>query len=126
MGLSILIVDDNIDVRARLVELLRQVTGVGTIGEADSLAAARRALAIRIPDLLILDLQLPDGSGIDFLREFRGDGLPSLSIVLTHYSLSVYRRACLDLGASYFLDKATEFERVAELAASLARARGDV
>lgn len=126
MSLSILIVDDNLDVRARLVDLLRQVPGVDAIGEADSLAAARRALDIRRPDVLVLDLQLLDGSGIDLLRDLRGAGPPSVSIVLTHYPLTVYRRACLDLGANYFLDKATEFERVADIAASMVRPSGAV
>lgn len=125
MSLSILIVDDNLDVRARLVDLLRRVPGVDAIGEADSLSAARRALDIRRPDVLVLDLQLLDGSGIDLLRDLRGADLPSVSIVLTHYPLTVYRRACFDLGAHYFLDKATEFERVADIAASMARPPGE-
>lgn len=65
----ILLVDDEPHVPLLVRPLLQQL-GI-TVQTARSLAEARRSLAHRRPDGVLLDLHLPDGSGLDLLRELR-------------------------------------------------------
>ena len=66
---TVLVVDDE-DVFARAVGRKLGRSGVASVLAPD-LAQARSQLARRRPDLVLLDMRLPDGSGLDFLRELR-------------------------------------------------------
>jgi PAS domain S-box-containing protein len=69
--IDILHVDDDAD----LAEVVRaSLAGAGKVRTAGTLAAARRAIQLRRPDLIILDVGLPDGSGLDLLSEMDGAG----------------------------------------------------
>jgi PAS domain S-box-containing protein len=76
--LDILHVDDDAD----LAEVVRaSLAGAGRVRTAVTLSAARRAIQLRRPDLVILDVGLPDGSGLDLLPDINGDGLQTPVIV---------------------------------------------
>lgn len=68
---------------------IAQVTGI-----SHSLSGCRKALSLKLPDVLLLDLNLPDGSGIDFCHEIRKK-YPGLKILIltTHEEYSVAKRA---------------------------------
>ncbi|WP_374472314.1 CHASE3 domain-containing protein [Phenylobacterium sp.] len=69
--LDILHVDDDAD----LAEVARaSLAGAGRVRTAATLAAARRAIRARRPDLIILDVGLPDGSGLDLLADLSAEG----------------------------------------------------
>ena len=83
-GTSVLIVDDE-ELFARAVGKKLDRNGIGCELALD-LAAARASLAGRPPDLILLDMRLPDGSGLDFLRELRaGDHADVPVLVLTAF-----------------------------------------
>ena len=83
-GTSVLIVDDE-ELFARAVGKKLGRNGIGCELAGD-LAAARACLAGRRPDLILLDMRLPDGSGLDFLRELRaGDHADVPVLVLTAF-----------------------------------------
>ena len=81
---SILIVDDNEDA---LEMLSRVLTADGyQVQVANSLAAGREALDRWVPDVALVDIGLPDGSGLDLARAFaEGDGRPALMLALSGY-----------------------------------------
>jgi two-component system copper resistance phosphate regulon response regulator CusR len=92
-----------------------EVIPVASIGEA------REALA-QEPDLIVLDLMLPDGSGIDLLRQFRGQGIWQPVLVLTARDSVDDRIQGLDAGADDYLVKPFSFnELLARLRALLRR-----
>ena len=101
--MRILIVDDDAEVRRLLVQALER-DGY-SLATAASLAAAHAALVERPADLLVLDLGLPDGSGVELCRALRraNDGVPIL--VLTARSEVAKRVEALDAGADDFLAK---------------------
>jgi CheY-like chemotaxis protein len=77
------------------------LTAVGT------LAAARRAVAADPFDLVLLDVRLPDGNGLDLARDIRASGLepqPRI-LVLSASVLEAERDAALDAGGDHFLAK---------------------
>lgn len=112
---SVFIVDDSHIVRERLISRLEMLQGLGKINQAEDSATAIASLAHIHPDIAILDIQLPDGSGIDILMKIKKESVNTVVIMLTNYPYSVIRKRCIELGADYFLDKSTEFDQVIDI-----------
>jgi two-component system nitrate/nitrite response regulator NarL len=79
---KILIADDHPMIRTAIEVLLRD-TGQTIVGSATTGEEALRSLEELRPDLLLLDLQMPEGSGMDVLRAVRSDGLTLRVVLLT-------------------------------------------
>ncbi|HET9577953.1 MAG TPA: response regulator [Usitatibacter sp.] len=120
---QVFIVDDSTSIRLRLNEMLRRMSDVAVVGEADSALAAVDGILRTHPDSVLLDLNLMGKSGMDVLRTVHPQAPDIVFIVLTNHSEPQYRRACARAGARYFLDKSTEFERVREVIAEIASTR---
>jgi len=113
--MKILIVDDSEVVRERLKAMLSEVTELKNINQAEDVPEAISSFQKLNPEVVILDIRLPGGSGIDVLREIKKSNQPPLVIVLTNYPYPQYRRKCIEAGADFFFDKSTEFHKVTEL-----------
>jgi len=102
----VLAVDDDAELLALVIMLLKRVN-IETIGAENAVQAAQILRQPPLPDLLILDLMLPDISGIDFLKQMRAkpvfDSLPVL--VLSALAEPQEIRAALDAGADRYLTK---------------------
>jgi DNA-binding NarL/FixJ family response regulator len=121
--MNVLIVDDSQLVAERLEEMLAQVSNdLRVIWHARSAEEGRQAFRCGKPDVIILDVQMPGGSGIALLPEVKRGTAPPVVIVLTNYPLPQYRNRCLEAGADYFFDKSTQFEDVSAILAGLLRA----
>jgi DNA-binding NarL/FixJ family response regulator len=108
--MRVLIADDSLLLRTQLHHLLSEVPGVEEISEAEDVAAAIRLCSSFTPDALILDLQMPGGSGFDVLHALRQQGADCTIFVLTNHADDCNRRKCKALGAQYFFDKTREYE----------------
>jgi len=109
---KVLIVDDSAIIRERLKAMLSEITELENISQArDSLEAISSFQKLN-PEVVILDIRMPGGSGIDVLQEIKKSNQPPVVIVLTNYPYPQYRRKCLDAGADFFFDKSTEFDKV--------------
>lgn len=95
--LTVLVVDDDFRVANMHAGIVDAMPGFTVVATANTLAAARRAAAV---DLALVDVYLPDGSGIDFVRELRGD-----SMVLTAATEADTVRAAMAAGAVSYLVK---------------------
>lgn len=97
--------DDDEQVRSLLVRLLR-VTG-HVVEEADSAEAATERLEKSIPDLILLDMQLPGKSGMDLLRAIRGDARFRLTpvVMITGAATQALKVKAIDSGVTEFLAK---------------------
>lgn len=111
----VFLVEDSPAIRARLAATIRGIEGAKLVGEAGSVGAAIDGIRSTRPSAVILDLQLEDGSGLDVLRAVY-PAAPGLHVaVLTNYATDQHRRACMDAGAEYFLDKSSDFPRIREI-----------
>ncbi len=119
----IYIVDDSASLRSRLAEMLGRIAEVRIVGESGAAAQAIVDILALRPDSVLLDLNLGGTSGMQVLREIHSQVPEIAFVVLTNHSEPQYRRACQRAGASYFLDKSTEFERVPAVIAEIASAR---
>lgn len=96
----------------RLVTLLEAIDGVEIVGQADTVAAAIRALRQCKPDVMLLDLQLPDGNGLEVLQMMYNERNPTVVVVLTNYPHAQYERRALATGAHAFLNKARDISKI--------------
>jgi DNA-binding NarL/FixJ family response regulator len=123
--MKVLIADDSIAVVERLIDLLKGVPGVQLVGQAGDVQEAIRSVHEKKPDTLILDFQMPGGSGLDVLRAIR-PGHPSLHVVVcTNYNTPQYRRECITAGSDIFVDKSTEFEKIPEILSEWLKEQSD-
>lgn len=117
--MRVLIADDSEVLVQRLVEALAGMRGIEIVGEAGTVEEATRAACNLKPDVMILDLAMPGGSGIDVLENLKRDRVTPIVIVFTNYSYVQYREKCRQLGARFFFDKSAEFDKVGEVLAAL-------
>jgi two-component system nitrogen regulation response regulator NtrX len=100
----VLVVDDEPDIRHLIEEILRDEGH--SVRTADALASARAALKTEKPDLLLLDVWLPDGDGLRFLRELiDGGGLPCPTVMISGHGNIESAVEAVRLGAYDFLEK---------------------
>jgi two-component system, NarL family, response regulator NreC len=105
-SIDILLVEDHRMVRSGLRLLLQSSPGLHVIGECGDLATARRLVVTRRPDVLVLDLHLADGSGLDALPDLvAAGGGATRVIVLTMQDDVAVARTAIQEGASGFLLK---------------------
>jgi two-component system, LytTR family, response regulator len=111
-----LIVDDEPLARRRLQRALAQIDGVGVIGEAGNIRDAAALIAERAPNLLLLDIQMPNGSGFDLLERL-SEPAPAVIFVTAfdQYAVSAFEARAVD-----YVLKPVEFARIA---AAVERAR---
>jgi DNA-binding NarL/FixJ family response regulator len=118
----VLLVEDSVVLAERLAELIDPIADVELVGvvdtETDAIAAARRNPV----DVIILDLHLRQGTGFGVLRALASLPRRPQVVVLTNYDLPEYENAAMRLGASYFLDKARDYDRLPQVLEELSQA----
>jgi DNA-binding NarL/FixJ family response regulator len=111
---QVLIVDDSKPIRERLVALLAESDQIHIAGQAGSGHEALEAVRHLRPDTVILDIRLPDKSGIDVLKTIKARHPEMIVIMLTNFDDTQYRRQCRQMGADHFLNKNLEFEKIVD------------
>jgi DNA-binding NarL/FixJ family response regulator len=113
--LRVVIVDDSVVIRQRLVGLLEDVGGIQVVGIATDGHEGLDAILTLNPDVVILDIRMPGMSGIELMEDLRRRDVSPTIIVLTNFPYPAYRKRCQELGAEYFFDKSTEFPAAVEV-----------
>lgn len=111
----VFVVEDAPEVRKRLVAMLGTVAGVEVAGEAESVRGAIDGVLATPVDVILLDLQLGDGSGLEVLAAVKPRRPGIRVIVLSNLATPQHRAASLDAGAEIFLDKSHDFGRLPEI-----------
>jgi DNA-binding NarL/FixJ family response regulator len=112
MKTTVLLIDDHDLIRQGLRRALEHDGDFEVVGEASTLAEASELLESQAPAILIIDVRLPDGNGIELARAAR-KARPDLGIVvLTMYAGDEQLFEALDAGASAFVPKSSPAEDV--------------
>lgn len=117
----VLIVDDHDVVREGLRTLIQKRTEFAVVGEADSVASAIAEAQRSQPDVIIMDVRLSDGSGVDACREIRAKRPETKVLMLTSYADDEAVLASIMAGASGYLLKQTRSQDLAEALRKVAR-----
>jgi len=118
--LQIMIADDTQEIRRLLEMLLSEIDGVAICGKAENGAEALRLARENHPDLLVLDVSMPDMSGIEVLQQIRKNDQSMIVVMFTIESQ--LRDYCLKAGANYFFSK-NEIGDLVEIIQMLLRQR---
>ena len=109
-SLRVLVVDDSVLMRNLVAHMIEEMPGVELVGRAANGAVALRKLSLANPDLIILDLEMPEMDGLQFLDERRRRGIDIPVIILSSLATrgAKVTMQALQLGASDFVLKPTD------------------
>jgi len=109
----VFIVEDSPLIRKRIMDNLRSIGGFVVVGFAESEDDAVAAITETEPDVVVTDIRLKEGNGIEVVRQVRQASLtsPPKIYVLSNYASPEYRHECELVGADAFFDKSGEYDR---------------
>ncbi len=110
--MKVFIVEDSGKVRELLQRMLTNLPNAQFVGSAVDELGAIECIEALLPDVVILDLNLKPGSGVEVLKSIKKNHPEIKVIVLTNYVDEFYIKSCKDAGVDYFFDKTFQFSMV--------------
>lgn len=110
--MMVYLVEDSPVIRERLRDMVLELDPGTMVFEAVSPGAAIAGILEVQPELVVLDLKLEGGSGLDVLKEVNEKQPASQVMVFSNHASLPYRKKCMAMGAAGFFDKAQDFELV--------------
>jgi two-component system response regulator DevR len=110
--MNVFIVEDEPKTRKELANLLADEKGLAVVGEAGTVRDALAGIKATLPEAVLLDISLPDGSGVEVLKYIRQHDLKHSVVVLTSNPYDALRTKCQSLGAAAVLDKLDGLDQV--------------
>lgn len=117
--MKLYLVENSNYLRERLTRLVGRRQNVQVVGSAATAREAVEGIRRLKPDVILLDIRLDQGTGLDVLKQVKTRGKPPVVIVLTNYAYPQYRDRYLASGADYFFDKSAELDLMLEALESL-------
>ena len=121
--IQVMIIDDHEVVRRGIAEVVDRSEGLCVIAEAGSVAEALRRAKLTLPDFALVDLRLPDGTGIDIIRGLAQESPETRSVVLTSFDDDDALAESLEVGAKAFLLKSVRGAEINEVIRAVAAGR---
>jgi len=118
---NVLIIDDSLLLRKRMSCRMERIPGVEVVGEASNVQEGITAFRRFLPDVVVLDLQMPGGSGWDVLETIKKERPQTRVAIFTNYPLPQFRKKSVEAGAEWFFDKTTESRQLEDVLKELAR-----
>jgi YesN/AraC family two-component response regulator len=110
--MKILVADDSSLLRERIKSLIQNISNESVVYEAENGADALSIIRQKQPDLAILDIRMPEMTGIEVLKKVRELKMDTKVCILTNYAYPIYKRRCIEAGADFFLRKTEDFEEI--------------
>lgn len=120
-NLKILIADDTAVLLERLSVKVSEINRVEVIGLAKDTPEAISLFDSLKPDAVILDIQMPGGSGLDVLHHIKRIRPDTTVVVMTNSPYPQYREASISAGADFFMDKSNDLREIIKVINDLAQ-----
>ncbi|WP_328383481.1 response regulator transcription factor [Streptomyces sp. NBC_00400] len=120
MTIRVLIADDQAMIRGSFAVLLNAQPDIEVVGEADNGAEAVRQVAEHAPDVVLMDIRMPELDGLEATRRITGSGSLTKILMLTTFDLDEYVYEALRAGASGFLLKDSSAHELAAAVRTIA------
>ena len=117
--MKVYIVEDAPETRRDIANALAPMKDIEVVGEAESILDARKGIYSSSPEAVILDISLPDGSGVEILKLIRNWRKQIRVVVLTFDPSKELRDKCMELGAAAIFDKLNGFNKAVEFVQGL-------
>ena len=119
--MKVVIADDSSLLRDRIKSLLNSLNNDPEVYEAANGAEALQIIREKEPDLVILDIRMPEMNGIEVLKKIRESKMKVKVCILTNYAYPVYKRKCFEAGADFFLRKTEDLEKIEIIVSDMLR-----
>lgn len=113
--MRIVLVEDSPVVRERLIAMVSGLRDATLVGYAEDAVHATACIKALQPEVVILDIQLAQGSGIEVLREVKRLPQAPVAIMLTNLVSDECRAICRRAGAEFFLDKSFGYDQLIDI-----------
>ena len=113
--MKLLIVDDSDLLQSRLRNAIMEFDKTIRIALASTYKEGLELFSTFKPNTVILDIALPDGSGINLLQIFKKEKPSAKVIIFTNYPTSEFNKSCMGLGADCFFDKSNLSRLIASI-----------
>lgn len=113
--LVVLVVEDSLAIIERILAMLQEVETIKLVIHAASYKESIKMINEIETDVVLLDLNLPDKSGVELLQVIKTRNPGSKVIVLTNHATENYRDICNYMGTDYFFDKSLDFDKIPEV-----------
>ncbi len=110
--IKVLFVEDSITLQLVLTNAVLDMPGLKLAGVVDSAADAIAAFALHRPDIVVLDLVLRAGNGLDVLQTIKADQPTCCVLIFTGHDGEAFRRRCRALGADDFFSKKSQHQEL--------------
>ena len=114
MSTNVILVEDHASFRTAMALLLEREEGIKVVGQAGTLAEAYQLLSEEDAEVAVVDLGLPDGSGIEFIKELREFNPKGVVLILSASIDPEAEASALEAGAAGVLHKADGITEIAE------------
>lgn len=108
----VLVVDDSVLIRKRIIPMLEEMESVQFVTYAGTYHEAIESMRKVIPDMILVDIHLPDKSGIELLRTVKEKYNDIIVYMITNRANEFYREICKKLKADFFFDKSKDFDLI--------------
>ncbi|MFZ4289543.1 response regulator [Variovorax sp. HJSM1_2] len=110
MSIVTVLIEDSSTIREALIPTMRELADLEVVAVADTAVDAIQTLSMHAWQLVVVDLFLKKGSGLEVLRHCTNRSPDQHMVVLTNYATPDIRQKCLALGATAVFDKSTELD----------------
>jgi DNA-binding NarL/FixJ family response regulator len=122
--LKVYIADDSVVVREKLKEVLEEQGSIKVIGEAGDAGQAITDIRKLDPQVVIIDVRMPNGGGLPVLKDIKARTPQRIVIILTSFPYLEYRDVYLAAGADYFFDKTKDIPQMTSTLVEIASKNG--
>jgi len=120
----VFIADDSKIILDRIRALISEIDGIEIVGEAVTGVQAIESVMQLRPEVVTLDIRMPEGNGISVLESIKKDNPDIIAVMLTNYPYPQYQEKCVAAGADFFLDKSSQFDEIPEILTGLLAGKG--
>ncbi len=111
--MKVLIADDSEFIRDNLSKLLKTSESIQEVYVAETVKESIELMNAVQPDVLVLDIKFPDGTGFEVLDEAKNKKEKSpVVLIFTNYPFDHYKSKSYNGGADYFFDKSTDYDKI--------------
>lgn len=122
-NIRVMIIDDHEVVRRGIAEIVDRAEGLEVVAEAGTVEDAIRRAELVVPDVMLVDLQLPDGTGIDVMNRIKQTKPEIRSVVLTSFDDDSALAETLEAGAVAYILKTVRGAEITDVISAVAEGR---